>query len=119
MSTDVPKKRTDMSATVTNVQKVTAERFQSDVLEANHRVLVDFYADWCPPCRALAPLLEDVAQSLEKPQILKVNVDDEPQLAERYSVSSIPTLIAFERGHEVDRHQGLAKRPKVLQLLGQ
>lgn len=90
------------------VTRVTADDFGFEVLNAAEPVVVDLYADWCGPCRALAPLLDRFAQSYAgRVKFVKVNVDDEPQLAGHFAVASIPTLLVFDRGRLVHRMSGL------------
>ncbi len=99
------------------VEHASESNFQSEVLEANVPVLVDFYADWCGPCRMLAPMLEDVARESPDAKIVKVNVDHSPRLAARYGVNSIPTLLVFRDGQIVAEHIGLAGKGQLKALL--
>lgn len=86
----------------------TKDTFESEVLQSSTPVLVDFYADWCGPCKMLSPILESLAPQFEgKIKIGKVNVDDEPAIAERYNVMSIPTLIAIKNGEILWQQVGL------------
>ena len=86
---------------------VSTDSFDSDVLGSDKPVLVDFWAEWCGPCRMIAPILEDVAESMDgKVQIAKLNVDENQDVAVRYKVSSIPTLILFKNGEVADRVMG-------------
>ena len=77
-----------------------------DVLVQNDKVLVDFYANWCGPCKMLSPVLEDLASDRSDVKIVKIDVDSNPDLAKRFGVMSIPTLILFENGREVSKKQG-------------
>ena len=93
-----------MSATV---QHVTATDFEREVLQAATPVVVDFWAPWCGPCRMVAPELEKAAEQMAgTAKIVKVNVDEQPAVASRYGVMSIPTLIVFQQGKEIGRHVG-------------
>jgi thioredoxin 1 len=80
------------------VRDVTDETFDSDVLGASQPVVVDFWAPWCGPCRAVAPALEQLALSTRQVEFVKLNVDDNPGIASRYDVFSIPTVILFAEG---------------------
>lgn len=95
----------------------TETSFDQHVLNSDVPVLVDFYADWCGPCRALAPTLEQVAQELPNARVVKVNVDDNPELAQRYGVSSIPTLLVFRKGEIAAEMVGLASKSRLKSLL--
>ena len=89
------------------VRAVTGDGFDRDVLQAEGLVLVDFWATWCPPCRRLAPTLDTLAADYEgRLTVAKVDVDENPELAQRYGVQSIPTLILFRGGRPVDKRLG-------------
>jgi thioredoxin 1 len=92
--------------------------FQDKVLNADGRVLVDFYADWCGPCRMIAPVLEEVAREEAGAKIVKVNVDTSPNVAGHFGIQSIPALLAFENGRVVDQHIGVASKTQLRSLLG-
>lgn len=91
--------------------------FQREVLQSDVPVLVDFYADWCGPCRALAPILEEFAEESSGSKVVKVNVDDSPSLATRYGISSIPSLLVFKNGEVVAEHVGLANKAHLRRLV--
>ena len=95
------------------IKHANAENFDSLVLESKGTVLVDFSADWCGPCRMLAPVLDSVADEIE---IVKVNVDDLPQLAVAFQVVSIPTIIVFKDGKPVNKSIGVVDRETLLEL---
>ena len=99
--------------------KIGVDNFETEVLAAEKPVLLDFWATWCMPCRMLAPTIEEIAEDFEGQVIVgKVNVDDDPDLARKYRVASIPTLIVFENGAEVRRSVGVISREDILDMLG-
>ncbi len=99
------------------MEHATQKNFDGLVKEG--KVLVDFYADWCGPCRMLAPILEQIEKENLVPglKIVKVNVDEEPELAEKYSVMNIPTLYLFKNGSVVGKQIGLMPKPQLVQWL--
>jgi thioredoxin 1 len=103
--------------TTRRVEHVDETDFAERVLESGVPVLVDFYADWCMPCRMLGPVLDELARETPGAKIVKVNVDESPRLAAKYSVSSIPFLVLFKDGRPVARHLGLANKSALRTLL--
>ena len=95
----------------------TTENFKQEVLESDIPVLVDFNASWCPPCRALHPTLEVMANSADY-KIVTVDVDEQKALSVEYQVSSIPCLVVFKNGEETDRRVGLQPRKRIEKMLG-
>jgi thioredoxin 1 len=88
--------------------------FASDVLQSDKPVLVDFWAEWCGPCSSIAPILEEVASERhDSLRVVKVNVDENPQIASRYSVRSIPTLVLFQRGEPQAQRVGSLRRVEL------
>ncbi len=96
---------------------LTKDNFDSEVLKATQTVLVDFYADWCGPCKMMAPIIEKLAQDRTDAKICKINIDDEAKLAEKYGVMSIPTIVAFKNGQEAGRSVGLVSQDKLEDLI--
>lgn len=92
-------------------------QFETEVLSADKPVLVDFYADWCGPCKALAPLIKELSDEADSYYVGKVNVDELPDLASQYRVASIPTLLVFRDGECVNRGLGLMNRNQIEALL--
>lgn len=94
--------------------KLNKENFEKEVVQSEKTVLVDFYADWCGPCKMLSPILEEIASELgEKVKVGKLNVDESNDLAFEYEVMSIPTLILFENGKVADRLTGLRSKDEI------
>lgn len=91
--------------------------FQSEVLDAKKTVLVDFYATWCGPCRMIAPILEQIASERDDIKIVKVNVDEEGELAAQYGIMSIPTLLVFKNGEVTQRSMGAKPKGQILAML--
>jgi thioredoxin 1 len=99
---------------------VTTADFQTQVLESEIPVLVDFWAPWCPPCRAIGPEIDAVAESMEgKARILKLDVDQEPEVEARYGVKTIPTLIIFKGGQPVGQIHGAVSRSVITKKLNE
>ena len=93
--------------------------FEKEVLKFKGRVLVDFNAEWCGPCQALKPILEEAESELpDGAKIVPVDIDEYGELAEKYEVSTIPSLVLFEDGKEIDRFVGLMSKKKILKVLG-
>ena len=96
----------------------TTDNFQKEVLESDVPVLVDFNATWCPPCQALHPILEEMAESSDDYKIVTVDIDEESALAGAYEVGSIPCIVIFKGGQETDRRVGLQPRKRLEKMLG-
>ena len=98
--------------------KMTVSNFESEVLRSDQPVLVDFYADWCGPCRMLAPVLEEIAREYEGGvKVGKVNVDEQMELAQKFGVSSIPLLVVFKDGQPVAKSLGYRPKEEIVNLL--
>ncbi|HPG92415.1 MAG TPA: thioredoxin [Clostridia bacterium] len=96
---------------------ITNENFDKEVLQSEKTVLIDFYADWCGPCKMLAPIVEKVAEEREDVKICKVNVDNERQLAMNFDVMSIPTVVVIKQGKVYRKSVGLVQKQKLLEML--
>jgi thioredoxin 1 len=97
---------------------VTEQTFESEVLGAGQPVLVDFWAEWCGPCHAIAPVLDQIAAERSDLKVVKLNIDEEPSLAQRYGVMSIPTLILFKDGEPAAAAVGAMPKSMLEQKLG-
>ena len=95
---------------------LTKSNFEAEVEQAHGKVLVDFWAEWCGPCRMLGPVVEQIAQERSDIKVCKLNVDEESALAQRFGVMSIPTVILFKDGKEAQRSVGLVPKQKLLDL---
>ena len=97
---------------------VTSANFDNDVLKSDKPVLVDFWAEWCGPCRAVAPILEEIAaENAEKIKVVKLNTDEEPSLAMKYGITSIPTMNVYVNGQVVKTIIGAKPKPALLKEL--
>ena len=97
------------------VTQVTDKNFEGVVLKADLPVLVDFWAEWCGPCRVIAPIVEQISQELDgQLKVAKVNVDDAPDLAGQYNIMSIPTLLLFKNGEPVEQVVGAMSKDQLL-----
>lgn len=100
-----------------NVLEVTSENFEKEVLKSEKTVLVDFYAEWCGPCKRLSPIVEEVAKEEEEVKFVKMNIDNCEDIAIEYQVMSIPTLVVMKNGKEANRSVGLIDKEQVKELI--
>jgi len=103
-----------MNATI----EINQSNFETEVLRSNQPVLVDFWAEWCGPCKMLAPVLDEIAsEQADHVKVAKVNVDDNPVLAEHYGIQSVPTLLYFAHGEVLSQTVGVVSKRKIVQQL--
>jgi len=93
--------------------EITEQEFNEIINNSHNLVVVDYYAEWCMPCLMLAPIIEEIADSMKEVKFTKINIDDNPELAKKYNISSIPCLIIFKEGKEVDRIVGAQTYEKI------
>ena len=99
------------------VIEVTDETFEEEVLNSDKPVLIDFYANWCVPCRIFSPIVEEVAQENSNIKVVKVNVDESQEITTKYQVMSMPTLVVLENGTEVTRSIGIISKSEILDMI--
>ena len=99
------------------IMKVTSANFEEEVLNSDKTVLIDFYADWCGPCKAYSPIVEAVASENEDIKVVKVNVDDAQDLAIKYQVMSIPTTVVIKNGQEANRAVGMMSKSDLIEMV--
>lgn len=96
---------------------ITKENFENEVLKSEKPVLVDFWAEWCGPCQMLLPTIEQLSNEVTEAKICKVNVDEQPEIAEKYNVMTIPTLLVIKNGEVAATSVGLKPKEEILKLL--
>lgn len=101
-----------------SIIKLTTGNFEQEVLRSNQTVLVDFYADWCGPCKMMSPVIDEIAEERTDIKVGKLNVDEEMEIAQKYGVMSIPTFIVFKNGEAVQKDMGAKPKAAVLEMLG-
>ena len=99
------------------VVKLTTENFDQEVLQAGQTVLVDFYADWCGPCKMMGPVVEEIANEETGVKVCKINIDEEMAVAQKYGVMSIPTFIAFKNGEVAGKQIGAVPKNKLQDMI--
>lgn len=99
------------------VVKATMDNFENEVLNSDKKVLVDFWASWCGPCMMVSPVVDEIAEERTDIKVCKVNVDEEPELAQAFGIESIPALFVVEKGEVVNSMVGAAPKAAILDLL--
>ena len=97
--------------------KLTKENFDFEALQSDKTVLIDFWAPWCGPCRMLSPTIDEIAKEREDVKVCKINVDEEPELAQRFSVMSIPMLVVVKNGQVTNTSVGMRPKDAILKLI--
>lgn len=100
-----------------SVLTITNENFQKEVMESEKTVLLDFWAAWCGPCRMVSPIIDEIAEELDSIKVGKINVDEQPELASKFQVMSIPTLVVIKNGQIVDKAIGAQPKSQILSML--
>lgn len=112
-NTDIKKEKEEN----TMVLEVTSNNFEEEVLKNEKTVLVDFYADWCGPCKMLAPIVDEVANENEEIKVCRINIDENENLAVEYGIMSIPTLVVIKNGEEINRTVGVVGKSDILEMV--
>ncbi len=100
-----------------SVIKIDKNNFENEVLKSDKKVLLDFYADWCGPCRMVGPIVEEIANEHPEYKVCKINVDEQPALASSFQVMSIPSLFVMENGKVVNNSMGAKPKAQILNML--
>lgn len=100
-----------------SVVNLTRNNFKTEVMQSDKTVLIDFWAEWCGPCRMMSPIIDEVAETISDVKVCKVNVDEAADLASMFGIESIPTLIVIKNGQTVNKSIGLISKDKVLELI--
>lgn len=101
-----------------SVLKITSNNFNEEVINSDKTTIVDFYADWCGPCKMMSPVIDSIAEEVSSIKVGKLNVDEAQDVAASYNVMSIPTIIIFKNGKESKRFVGVTNKENILNSLG-
>lgn len=99
------------------VHHLNQQDFRKEVLEAEGKILVDFFATWCGPCKLLSPVIEELAEECPQYKVCKVDVDEAAELAAQYQILSVPTMVVFHGGREIDRITGAVEKKRIIEML--
>ena len=100
-----------------SVININQANFQQEIIESDRPVLVDFWASWCGPCRMLSPIVDEIAVERSDVKVCKINVDEQPELANQFQIMTIPTLIVFKNGKAVSQASGARPKNQILSML--
>lgn len=100
-----------------SVMTITKETFQKEVLDSKSPVLIDFWADWCGPCKTLSPIIEELSEDIQEVKFCKINVDEQPELAQQFLVMSIPTLFLFQEGQQMGKMVGVRPKAEIKEMI--
>ena len=100
-----------------SVHVLNNDNFEKEVLKSNQTVLVDFYADWCGPCKMQAPIIDEISNEQTEVKVGKVNIDENPKIAEKFGIMSIPTLIIFKDGEITNKFIGITSKENIIKSL--
>ena len=99
------------------VKVFNEENFENEVLKSEETALIDFYADWCGPCKMMSPVIDKIAEEKSNVKVGKINVDENPNLAEKYNIMSIPTIMIFKNGNLVKTFVGVTSKEQIIEIL--
>ena len=100
-----------------SVLRITSNNFEKEVIKTEEPVIIDFYADWCGPCKMMSPIIDSIAEEINNAKVGKINVDESQDLATRYNVMSIPTIIIFKDGKPYKKFVGVTSKENILNEL--
>ena len=117
VNNDIAERSKKQDSIITSGIEVNSKNFESEVINSDKKVLIDFYATWCGPCKIISPVLEEVATENEDIKLVKIDVDKNEDLAYKYGITAMPTIIVIENGQEINRSVGAISKEKILELL--